>query len=79
MSLQMLASEHNADGKVLPRAYQVQYRDAATGAITRVETVRQTWQQLGQFNLPATLSQIVSSANGVSARSMTLNEISLGK
>ena len=79
MSLQMLASERNADGKVLPRAYQVQYRDAATGAITRVETVRQTWQQLGQFNLPATLSQTVSSTNGVSARSMTLKEITLGK
>ena len=79
MSLQMLASERNTDGKILPRAYQVQYRDAATGAITRVETVRQTWQQLGHLNLPATLSQTVSSMNGVSARSMTLKEMTLGK
>lgn len=79
MSLQMLASERNTDGKILPRAYQVQYRDAATGAITRVETVRQTWQQLGHLNLPATLSQTVSSTNGVSARSMTLKEMTLGK
>jgi Protein of unknown function (DUF3386) len=79
MSLQMLASERNADGKVLPRAYQTQYRDSATGTITRIETVRQTWQRFGQLDLPETLSQSVSSAGGVSVRSLTLKEISLAQ
>jgi Protein of unknown function (DUF3386) len=77
MSLQMLDSERNADGKVLPRAYQVQYRDATTGSILRVETVRQTWQRIGTLDLPATLTQSVSSASGVSVRSMSLGEIKL--
>ena len=79
MSLQMLATERNAEGKVLPRAYQVQYRDAATGTITRIETTRQTWQRTGNLDLPNTLSQSVSSASGVSVRSLTLTEITLAK
>ena len=79
MSLQMLASERNAEGKVLPRAYQVQYRDAATGTITRIETTRQTWQRTGNLDLPNTLSQSVSSASGVSVRSLTLTKITLAK
>lgn len=79
MSLQMLDSERNADGKVLPRAFQVQYRDATTSAITRVETTRQTWQRIGKLDLPATLSQTVSSASGVSTRSLTLKDVTLGQ
>lgn len=77
MSLQMLESERNSDGKVLPRAYQVQYRDAETGAITRVETVRNRWQRVGTLDLPESLSQSVSSAGGVSVRSLTLKSIKL--
>ena len=77
MSLQMLDSERNAEGKVLPRAYQVQYRDAETGAIARVETMRNRWQRIGKLDLPESLSQTVSSAGGVSVRSMKLSSIKL--
>ena len=77
MSLQMLESERNPEGKVLPRAYQVQYRDAETGAITRVETVRNRWQRVGKFDLPETVGQSVSSAAGVSVRSMKLTSTML--
>ena len=62
MSLQMLESERNADGKVLPRAYLVQYRDAETGSISRVETFRNRWQRVGAFDLPETIGQTISSA-----------------
>jgi hypothetical protein len=79
MSLQMLQSDRNAEGKVLPRAYQVQYRDAANGSITRVETARNQWQRVGTIDLPASISQTVSSGGGVSVRSMTLKGIVLGE
>ena len=77
MSLQMLDSERNAEGKVLPRAYQVQYRDAETGTLTRVETMRNRWQRVGTLDLPESLCQTVSSAGGVSVRSMKLSSIKL--
>jgi hypothetical protein len=79
MSLQMLDSERNADGKVLPRAYQVQYRDAQTGAIVRVETVRNRWERVGKLDLPSSLSQTISSAGGNSVRSLTLQSITLAE
>ncbi len=77
MSLQMLESERNAERKVLPRAYQVQYRDAETGAITRVETFRNRWQRVGKLDLPESLTQTVSSESGVSVRSLKLQSLKL--
>ena len=79
MSLQMLESERNAENKVLPRAYQVQYRDAETGAITRVETFRNRWQRVGQLDLPESITQTVSSSGGVSVRSLKLRSLKLAE
>ena len=79
MSLQMLDSERNAEHKVLPRAYQVQYRDAETGAITRVETFRNRWQRVGQLDLPESITQTVSSSGGVSVRSLKLRSLKLAE
>ncbi len=79
MSIQMLESERNAEGKVLPRAYQVQYRDAESGAITRVETFRNRWQRVGNLDLPESLSQTVSSSGGVSVRSLKLTSLKLAE
>lgn len=77
MSLQMQESERNPEGKVLPRAYLVQYRDAGTGAITRVETTRSRWQRVGAIDLPETLEQSVSTQGGFSVRSLKLKSIVL--
>lgn len=79
MSLQMLESERNAEGKVLPGAYQVQYRDAQTGAITRVEAFRNRWQRVGKLDLPESLVQTVSTVGGVSTRSLKLQSIKLAE
>jgi hypothetical protein len=75
----MLASERNADGKVLPRAYQVQFRDAQTGAITRVESFRNRWQRVGKLDLPESLTQTISSSGRVRARSLKLQAIKLAE
>ncbi len=79
MSLQMFESERNAENKVLPRAYQVQYRDAQTGAIIRVETFRNRWQRVGKLDLPESLAQTVSAAGGVSVRSLKLQSLKLAE
>lgn len=79
MSLQMLDSERNAEGKVLPQAYEVQYRDAQTGAITRVETFRNRWQRIGKLDLPESIGQTISTAGGVSTRSLNLKSIKLAE
>ena len=79
MSLQMLESERNAENHVLPRAYQVQYRDGQTGAITRVETVRNRWQRLGKLDLPESLTQTVSSGGGISTRWLKLQALKLAE
>lgn len=79
MSLQMFDSERNAESKVLPRAYQVQYRDAETGAITRVETFRNRWQRVAKFDLPESITQTISSAGGISVRSLKLQSPKLAE
>jgi uncharacterized protein DUF3386 len=79
MSLQMLDSERNAEHKVLPRAYQVQYRDAETGAITRVETFLNRWQRVGKLDLPQSITQTISAAGGVSVRSLKLQSLKLAQ
>ena len=75
MSLQMLETERNAEKQILPRAYQVQYRDAATGAITRVESFQTRWQRLGKLDLPENLTQTISAHGGVSTRSLKLQSL----
>ncbi|MBM4075122.1 MAG: DUF3386 family protein [Planctomycetes bacterium] len=77
MSLQVLENERNSDGKVLPRAYQVQYRNAETGVVSRVESMRQTWKRIGTIDLPESITQSVSTDSGVSVRSLTLTDIAL--
>ena len=79
MSLQMLETERNAEQQILSRAYQVQYRDAATGAITRVEFFQTRWHRIGKFDLPESLTQSISAAGGVSIRSLKLREFNLAK
>lgn len=79
MSLQMLESERNAAGKVLPRSYQVQYRDTATGSIVRVESFTARWQQVGKYDLPKSLTQSISAPGGVSTRSLKLTSLELAK
>ena len=61
------------------RAYQVQYRDAESGAITRIETFRNRWQRVGKLDLPESITQTVSSAGGVSVRSLKLQSLKLAE
>jgi hypothetical protein len=74
MTIIVLDNEINAEGKYLPRSYTVQYWDALTGSLQRTEAVRDHWQRVGPFDLPA--QHIVTSASheGLSVRSFVLTD-----
>jgi hypothetical protein len=79
MTITVLDTERNAEGRFLPHSYTVQYWDAATGALRRAETVRQTWQRVGGWDLPASYTVTAASDTGLAVRSFTLSQHKLLK
>jgi hypothetical protein len=74
MTITVLDNEQTAEGRFLPRSYTVQYWDAGSGALQRTETVRQGWQRLGGWDLPASYTVTAASDTGLSVRSFTLSD-----
>jgi hypothetical protein len=72
MTITVLDNQPNAEGKFLPRAYSVQYWDAETGKLARVESVQERWTRVGAFDLP--LSHTLSTANsgGLAVKTFSL-------
>ena len=73
MTILTLDSERNREGHFLPRSYVVQYWDAETGALGRVETVTDRWERVGPFDLPAGHTVATASGGGLAVRSITLS------
>jgi hypothetical protein len=73
MTITTLDNERNRDGKELPRSYVVQYWDAGSGDLRRVETVQDRWARVGEFDLPAAHTVTTASGAGLSVRSLTLS------
>jgi hypothetical protein len=73
MTITVLDTERNADGRFLPHSYTVQYWDAETGALQRAETVRQSWQRFGNWDLPTSYTTTAATEAGLSVRSFTLS------
>src|SRR5262249_30774634 len=74
MTITVLDNDRNAEGKFLPRSYLVNYWDATTGALDRVETVQERWKRVGAWDLPTWHTATTSSGAGLSVRSVTLTE-----
>jgi hypothetical protein len=72
MTITVLDNAPNAEGKFLPQTYQVQYWDAATGRLDRVETVQDRWARVGRWDLPAGHTVTTTTDAGLSVRSVTL-------
>lgn len=72
MTITVLDNDRNAEGLCLPRSYTVQFWDAATGDLRRIETVQDRWQRVGSWDLPT--SHLVTSASetGLATRSFGL-------
>ncbi len=74
MTITVLENEQNKDGKFLPRHYQVQYWDAATGRLLRTETVQNRWRRVGAWDLPAFIQSSTADESGITVRSCSLSE-----
>jgi hypothetical protein len=79
MTITVLDNVKNADGRFLPRTYTVQYWDATTGELRRTETVLESWQRVGAWDLPAVHTVTNASGAGLSVRSFTLTKHQLLK
>lgn len=72
MTITVLENERNREGKFLPRRYLVNYWDAASGRLDRVETVQERWQRVGAWDLPVEHTVTYASDTGLSVRQVTL-------
>lgn len=70
MTITVLENERNVDGKLLPRAYTVQYWDAKTGQLARTESIQNRWTRVGNCDLPTELTVTTASDSGLSVRSL---------
>jgi hypothetical protein len=74
MTITVLDNDRNAEGFFLPRSYTVQYWDAATGGLTRTETVQERWQRVGAWDMPARRTVTTATPAGLSVQSFTLSK-----
>ena len=77
MTITVLDSERNPDGKSLPRSYTVQYWDAVSGDLLRTENFQNRWERVGTFDLPAVNTLSTAAAGGLTVRSFTLTNHTL--
>ena len=73
-TITVLDNTKNQEKQFLPRSYVVRYWDAKTGKLNRTQTVLNRWHRTGQFDLPAELVQISTSASGLTVRSFQLSD-----
>ena len=52
MTITVLDSDKNPEGRFLPHSYVVNYWDAATGKLNRVETFQERSRRVGSWDLP---------------------------
>ncbi len=73
MTITVLHNETNPEGHSLPHTYLVQFWDAATGDLRRVETVQERWRRVGRWDLPTGHTSTTASDAGLSVRVVTLS------
>jgi hypothetical protein len=74
-----LENERNADGRFLPRCYAVHYWESGTGRLLRTETVRDRWQRVGEWDLPAVHEVTTATDAGLSVRRLSLSKHELAR
>jgi hypothetical protein len=72
MTITTLAETRNAEGKSLPMSYSVQYWDATSGDLQRVESYQERWTRLGPIDLPASRTMTSAADGGLAVRGFTL-------
>jgi hypothetical protein len=79
MTITVLDSDKNADGRFLPHSYVVHYWDAATGKLNRVETFQERSLRVGSWDLPVLRSIVTASDSGLSVKVVNLSKHALLK
>jgi hypothetical protein len=74
MTITVLDNARNPEGRFLPQSYLVQYWDASSGALDRVESVQERWQRFRSWDLPARHTVTDASSAGFAVKSVTLSE-----
>ena len=77
MTITVLDSDKNAEGRFLPHSYVVNYWDAGTGKLNRVETFQERSQRVGSWDLPVMRSILTASESGLSVKVVTLSKHAL--
>lgn len=52
-TISMLDVEHNAEGKYLPKVFNVSFWDAESGDLKQSQTYYHKWERVGKYDLPA--------------------------
>ncbi len=77
MTITVLDSDKNPEGQFLPHSYVVNYWDADTGKLNRVETFQERSQRVGSWDLPAMRSILTASESGLSVKVVTFSKYAL--
>ncbi len=74
VTITVLSTSKNADGKYLPHLHSVQTWNAADGRLMSTEIVETNWQRVGNFDLPASVTVSEASESGFTSRSVRLSK-----
>jgi hypothetical protein len=77
MTITVLDSDKNPEGRFLPHSYVVNYWDAASGKLNRVETFQERSQRIGTWDLPVKRSILTASESGLSVKVIELSKHAL--
>jgi hypothetical protein len=77
MTITVLDNDKNSDGRFLPHSYVVNYWDAASGKLNRVETFQERSQRVGSWDLPVLRSIVTASDSGLAVKIVNLSKHTL--
>jgi uncharacterized GH25 family protein len=76
-TITVMANQVNEERKFLPLCYVVNTWDAKTEALQSSQTYHQTWQRVGKYDLPATVTAVTASGGKLETRSLKLSNFKL--
>jgi Protein of unknown function (DUF3386) len=77
MTINVLDCDKNAEGRFLPRSYVVNYWDAGTGKLDRVETFQERSVRVGSWDLPVMRSILATSESGLAVKVVVFSKHAL--
>jgi hypothetical protein len=73
-TITVMENRLNEEKKFLPACYVVNTWDGKTNALKSSQTFHQTWQRVGAFDLPLTVTVVTAAAGKQEARSLKLTD-----